>query len=186
MEPLKPALSPDEAERQILAMIETDGLPMFVRSAHDRTANILEITWSHGLTFCFDLDVGEIEPFDELDHEAIRGEGPGCGCSPIDITVPGSPADPREPPAIPGVRIHHVPELHPDDVTEVHGIPCTTVSRTLIDLAEELGEEELREAFRRARDLDLLDPEALVASRERVEWRPSLTKLDVVMSEFCD
>lgn len=185
MGPHDGALTPDEAEQQIVAMLEADGLPVFVRSVHDRTCNMLELTWSHGMTMCFDLDGTVVEPFDDLDREAIRGEGLGCGCPPIDITVPGSPTDPRDEQPIPGVRVHHVPELHPDDVTVLHGIPCTTVSRTLIDLADELDRDELRDAFARARDRGLLDPEALLASRARVEWRPSLAMLDEVMAEFC-
>jgi hypothetical protein len=105
---------------------------------------------------------------------------------PIHITVPGSPDDPRTPRSIPGVIVHHVPELHPDDTTTVNGIPVTSPSRTLIDLAECVSIDELRDAFARARDLGLLDPEAMRAARARVEWRPSLAMLDEVIAEFCD
>jgi hypothetical protein len=45
--------------------------------------------------------------------------------------------------------------------------------------------DELRECFARADALGLLDPEAVHASRARVEWRPSLAMLDVVIDEFC-
>jgi hypothetical protein len=45
---------------------------------------------------------------------------------------------------------------------------------------------ELRAAFGRAKEMGLLDPEALRASRARVEWRPSLALLDEVIEEFCD
>ena len=82
--------------------------------------------------------------------------------------------------------VNHVPNLHPDDVTVHNGIPVTTPSRTLIDLAEVLTIDELREAFGRAQELGLLDGDALRASRERVEWRPSLEMLDEVIAEFCD
>ena len=44
---------------------------------------------------------------------------------------------------------------------------------------------ELRAAFARARQIGLLDPEALRAARARVEWRPSLAMLDDVIAEFC-
>ena len=104
---------------------------------------------------------------------------------PLHITVPGSPDDPREDISIPGVVIHRSPPLHPDDVAVVGGIPVTSPSRTLIDLAEVLTADELRAAFARARDLGLLDPEALRASRARVEWRPSLAMLDEVIAQFC-
>ena len=103
---------------------------------------------------------------------------------PIHITIPASEADPRIPDDLEGVIIHRVPSLHPDDVTVVDGIPVTTVARTLVDLAEDLSIDELRATFRRARELGLLDIEAVRASAARVEWRPSLEMLDQVIDEF--
>jgi predicted transcriptional regulator of viral defense system len=103
----------------------------------------------------------------------------------IHITVPGSAEDPRaRRAALPGVVVHYVPELHPDDVTVVNGIPVTSVARTLIDCAEEATKSELREMFNRARELGILDMAAVRAARARVEWRPSLAMLDEVIAEF--
>jgi hypothetical protein len=45
--------------------------------------------------------------------------------------------------------------------------------------------DELRATFARAREIGLLDPEALLAARGRVEWRPSLAMLEEVIDEFC-
>jgi hypothetical protein len=105
---------------------------------------------------------------------------------PIDVTVPGSALDPRlesDPPA--GVRIHRVPALHPDDVVTLpSGLRVTSVERTLIDLAEVLTLDDLRDAFVTARARGLLDMPALRRSRARVEWRPSLAMLDTVIAEF--
>jgi predicted transcriptional regulator of viral defense system len=104
---------------------------------------------------------------------------------PIHVTVAARADDPRNPPAdIPGVVIHHAPELHPDDVTVVDGIPVTSVARTLVDLAEVMDAGELRATFARARRMGLLDMEAMEASYARVEWRPSLRMLRAVMDEF--
>jgi hypothetical protein len=103
----------------------------------------------------------------------------------IHVYVPGSGDDPREAASLPGITIHRGPPLHPDDLTTVDGIPVTSPSRTLIDLAECLPRDELRAAFARARALRLLDPAALRAARARVEWRPSLAMLDEVIEEFC-
>ena len=50
--------------------------------------------------------------------------------------MPGGADDPREDTSTPGVVIHRGPPLHPDDVSLVDGIPVTTPSRTLIDMAE--------------------------------------------------
>jgi hypothetical protein len=105
---------------------------------------------------------------------------------PIDVTVPGSGRDPRlEDPAPDGVTIHRVPALHPEDVVTLpSGLRVTSVSRTLIDLAEVLSRDELRDAFTAARERGLLDMDALRRSRDRVEWRPSLAMLDAVVQEF--
>src|SRR4051812_23278601 len=84
----------------------------------------------------------------------------------------------------PGLVIHRDPPLHPDEVTTVDGIPATSPSRTLIDLAEVMTAGELRACFARAHEIGLLDPEALRAARARVEWRPSLAMLDEVIAEF--
>jgi hypothetical protein len=86
---------------------------------------------------------------------------------------------------IPGLVIHRAPPLHPDDVMTVDGIPVTSPSRTLVDLAEVMTADELRACFARARKIGLLDPEALRAARARVEWRPSLAMLDEVIAEYC-
>lgn len=104
---------------------------------------------------------------------------------PVDIYIPGRPDDPRTPSDLPPwINARYGPELHPDDVTVLHGIPITTPSRTLIDLAEVMDERELRETFARARARGLLDPDALAESRARVEWRPSLEMLDRVIADF--
>jgi hypothetical protein len=106
---------------------------------------------------------------------------------PMHVTVSGTADDPRTPTgARPGVVVHRAPPLHPDDVTVVDGIPVTSVSRTLVDLAEVCTREELREAFRIARKRGLLDMGAVEASYERVEWRPSLAMLREVMDELTD
>ena len=104
---------------------------------------------------------------------------------PIDIYIPGNPGDPRDPSELPdGIRPHYGPALHPDDVTVHNGIPVTTVARTLIDLAEVMSEQELRECFDTARAKGLLDLDELAASRRRVEWRPSLAMLDRVIASL--
>ena len=105
----------------------------------------------------------------------------------IHVTVPGSPDDPRNPQVAPaGVVVHYVPELHPDDVTVVDGIPITSVSRTLIDCAQDADVDELRQMFAAAKARGLLDRDALEASLARVEWRPSLALVRTMMAEFCD
>lgn len=103
----------------------------------------------------------------------------------IHVTVPVRPGEPRRP-APPGVVVHYVPDLHPDDVSVVDGIPCTSVSRTLVDLSEVMDRDELRGCFQRAREMGILDMEAVEASFGRVEPRPSLAMLREVMDEFLE
>jgi hypothetical protein len=104
---------------------------------------------------------------------------------PIHVTVPRRSDDPRDPvPALPGIVVHHSPPLHPDDLSVVEGIPCTSVARTLVDCAEVMSRAELVELFREARNRGMLDIRAVRASRARVEWRPSLAMLDEVIDEF--
>ena len=122
----------------------------------------------------------------------IRRRRVGLMCTdelfPIDLTVPGSAVDPRlEADAPEGVRIHRVAARHPDDVVTLPGgLRVTSVARTLIDLAEVMTPDELRETFATARTRGLLDTAALHRSRARVEWRPSLAMLDAVIAEFDD
>lgn len=104
----------------------------------------------------------------------------------IDVTIPGSPDDPRlEAPGPEGIRIHRVPFLHPEDVVTLpSGLRVTSVERTLIDLAEDLTRSELREAVATARRRGLVDIDALRRCRARIEWRPSLAMFDSVIAEF--
>jgi hypothetical protein len=105
----------------------------------------------------------------------------------IHVTIFGSPEDPRDGlPEIPGVVVHYSPPPHPEDVAVVDGIPVTSPARTLVDCAEVMERDELCATFRRARDLGLLDIEAVRRARARVEWRASLPMLDEVIAEFSD
>jgi hypothetical protein len=181
-------MDPDEAERRFAEMLDQAGLPRFAATFHDPEFDELEFIWDHGLTLHHDL-TRELEPIDDWERASILGEMPHCGCEehePIHVYVAGAADDPRTAVPIPGVEIHRGPPLHPDDLTVVDGLPVTSPSRTLIDLAEILTADELRACFTRARERGLLDPDALRAARARVEWRPSLAMLDEVIGEFCD
>jgi hypothetical protein len=103
----------------------------------------------------------------------------------IHVSIFGSPDDPRLCAPPPGVHVHYCPNPpHPEDVCVVDGIPMTSPARTLIDLAEVMDRDELRATFWRARELGLLDIDAVHRARARVEWRPSLAMLDEVIAEF--
>jgi hypothetical protein len=107
--------------------------------------------------------------------------------NPIDITIQGDAEDPRSHmSARPGIIIHRSPPLHPDDLDEIDGVPITSLARTLVDLAEISEEEELRFYFAQARAQGRLDIDAVRASADRVEWRPSLPMLYGVIAELED
>ena len=113
-----------------------------------------------------------LDPFDPALH-------------PIHVVLPADPADPRRPlPDIPGVVVHRSPPLHSEDLTTVRGIPCTSVARTLCDMAEELDRPALRQLFLTARRQGRLDLEAVERSFARLEWRPSHPTLRSVIDEL--
>jgi len=60
----------------------------------------------------------------------------------------------------------------------------TSVSRILIDLAESMPYYELRECWGRAWRQGQLHMDAVVASRKRVEWRPSLVVVGRLLAEL--
>jgi hypothetical protein len=161
-------------------MLDAAGLPRFASAVHRPETQTLEISWDHGFTLYVDLTRDDFEPFDEYERAAILG----LPLEPVHIYVPGCADDPRTEESVPGLVIHRGPPLHPDDLTVIDGIPITSPSRTLIDLAEIVTPDELREAFARAAALGLLDEYEMRQSRGRVEWRPSLAALDEVIAEF--
>ena len=81
-----------------------------------------------------------------------------------------------------GIRVHRRPSLPPEDVAIHNGIPTTTPTRTLIDLAVILHPNALEAAVNEADSLDLIDPEALRGAVEDRKGqrgtRPLRTLLD--------
>ena len=68
-----------------------------------------------------------------------------------------------------GVRLHGTARLVPNEVTVRSGVPVTTVSRTLADLAAVLGHRDLERTFERAEALQVLDTPSVL---ESVRFRP--------------
>jgi very-short-patch-repair endonuclease len=71
-------------------------------------------------------------------------------------------------PAAP-VRVFRHPTLAEDEVTEVDGVPTTTVARTLLDLAAIVPAHHLRRAVERAEQLEVFD---LTAVRQTLAAHP--------------
>jgi very-short-patch-repair endonuclease len=77
----------------------------------------------------------------------------------IDVIAP--PSRGRK---IDGIRFHRVRPPRPDEAGTVAGIPCTSPSRTLVDLAGTVGDRTLRSCFERAAQKRCLDIGAIEAS----------------------
>jgi very-short-patch-repair endonuclease len=71
----------------------------------------------------------------------------------FDVTVPRGSARSR-----PGIQVHQATVI---DATTVDAIPCTTVARTLVDLAEVVPPYAVENAIDRAEQLQLFDLHAL-------------------------
>jgi very-short-patch-repair endonuclease len=77
-----------------------------------------------------------------------------------------------------GIRWHSGP-LASDEVAAHLGVPCTTVARTLVDMAGQIGEKTLRRLVEQAAVLRLLDVEAIdcVLARRRRRGAPTLRRI---------
>jgi very-short-patch-repair endonuclease len=67
---------------------------------------------------------------------------------------------------IDGIRFHRVRSPRRDEVGTVAGIPCTSPSRTLVDLAGTVGDWTLRSCFERAAQKKALDIPTIEASMD--------------------
>jgi hypothetical protein len=82
------------------------------------------------------------------------------------------------------VRPHRAPDLVEDEMTAVHGIRATTVSRTILDLAATVRGRRLEQVVRRAarlRSFDLRDQRTVLARHPRARGAPELGRLLVAL-----
>ncbi len=83
-----------------------------------------------------------------------------------------------------GIRVHCGARLAADEVTAHLGIPCTTVARTLLDLAVVLDQRPLERACERAERLELFDLWALTGLLARHRGRRGSARLRMVLAEW--
>lgn len=93
----------------------------------------------------------------------------------MDVTVPGRRV------RIPGIDAHQTRTLHPDDVTAVERIPCTSLARTLVDEAETESERGLERMIGRAEELRIFDLGDLRRALARANGRRGACKLTKVV-----
>jgi len=97
----------------------------------------------------------------------------------IDVTAPNRRGRiPR------GIEAHRDGSLTPADRTSLHGIPCTNVPRTLLDLAAVIPAWELRKAISEAEVLRILDHEAVRSLIKRSRGRRGVARLRMLMDDI--
>jgi very-short-patch-repair endonuclease len=100
-------------------------------------------------------------------------------CASIDVTAPNRRG------RIPkGIAAHRDGSLIPADRTVLNGIPCTTVARTLLDLAAVAPVWELGKAISEAEVLRLLDHGAVRQLIKRNRGRRGVARLRVLMDDI--
>lgn len=110
------------------------------------------------------LAVGPAAALSHRDAAALHGLRPSNGAR-VDVTTPAKRR------ATARIRVHGERSLAPADVTTVSGIPVTTVSRTLVDLAEVLALDALAKALGEAERRGALDTRGIEGTLARVRGR---------------
>ena len=90
----------------------------------------------------------------------------------IDVTTPKRSRVGHE-----GIDLHRVRSLNPTDVTVHDHIRVTTVARTLVDLADVVNDDALRNAIRESEINELFDLHAIRDACERANGRRRATRL---------
>lgn len=96
----------------------------------------------------------------------------------IDVTVPRRSRSRRL-----GIDIHRSNSLTPADVTIVDNIPCTSVARTKLDLAEVVAYRSLERAFDESEVRELFDLRAIEDQLARNPSRPGSTVVRRLLEE---
>jgi hypothetical protein len=96
----------------------------------------------------------------------------------IDVTVPGRTCRKHS-----GIDLHRSRTLTPEDTTEVDRIPCTTVARTQLDLADVVNRRALERAYDQAEILERFDLRALHDQLARNGGRRALAVVRAILDE---
>lgn len=99
----------------------------------------------------------------------------------VDVLVPGSSVRRR-----PGIRAYRTDTLAEEDATSIDGIPCTTVERTLLDLADVTDLRGLERALNQADAQRILDHSALTALLARSPGRRGSRMLRKLLAEAAE
>ena len=97
----------------------------------------------------------------------------------IDVTVPRRGRRRHE-----GIEVHRSTTLTAADQTTVDGIPCTTVARTQLDLADVLRRRQVERAFEQADALEVFDLRALDDQLARNRHRRAAPLVRGLLAEY--
>jgi predicted transcriptional regulator of viral defense system len=95
---------------------------------------------------------------------------------PIDVTAPNRRGRSPE-----GVAAHRDGSVQPIDKTVLHGIPCTSVARTILDFAGVAPDWEVRKVVAQAEVLGVLDQPKLRALLKRSRRRRGVARLRLIL-----
>jgi very-short-patch-repair endonuclease len=93
----------------------------------------------------------------------------------VEVTAPRSRV------SKPGIHVYRSRQIHPDDRTEIDGIPVTSVARTIVDLAGQLDDRRLTAVVNEAEILRVFDLRAIEAVLRR---RPGARRLRRVLATY--
>jgi predicted transcriptional regulator of viral defense system/very-short-patch-repair endonuclease len=96
-----------------------------------------------------------------------------------DVTLPSPSARRR-----PGIDVHRSSTLHAVDITEIDGIPCTSLARTLLDLADVVNRRGVERAVDQADVLRVFDLRAVQEILSRAAGRRGAGVLQRVLAEY--
>jgi hypothetical protein len=99
----------------------------------------------------------------------------------VDISVPRGSVRQR-----PGIDAHASLTLRPKDITTAHAIPCTTVPRTLLDLADVVPRRQLERAVEQAQVMRVFDLRELEEVLDHANGRRGARVLRDVLAELQD
>jgi predicted transcriptional regulator of viral defense system len=109
------------------------------------------------------------------DHLGLRP----CSRRAVDVTAPGRAGKERS-----GIDVHRATGLDERDVQTVRGIPCTTVARTLLDLATTIDITALERAIEQAEKLRIFDLAAVVDVTTRARDRRRAAALRTALAAY--
>ena len=96
-----------------------------------------------------------------------------------DVTLSSRSARPR-----PGIEVHTSTTLKAADCTTIDGIPCTSLARTLLDLAEAVDERAVERAVNQAEVLRRFDLRAVEEVLSRAAGRRGAAVLKRVLADY--